>query len=87
MEKAKVPTFSIAVFIRVHKVIGLPFLLLLPEVRHHVPLQLLLELPIDSRARLYLLLRTVGSRAFSHKRPDPVRCSVTHVYIASLEVV
>ena len=59
MEKAKVRTFSIAVFLRVHKVTGLPFPLLLPEVRHHVPLQLQLEPPVDSRVRLYLLLHTV----------------------------
>ena len=63
MEKAKVRTFSIAVFLRVHKVTGLPFPLLLPEVRHHVPLQLQLEPPVDSRVRLYLLLRT---RILSH---------------------
>ena len=48
----------IAVFLRVYKVIGLPIPLLLPEVRHHAPLQLQLEALIISRVRLHLLLRT-----------------------------
>ena len=38
MEKARVLTSVIVVFLRVYKVIGLSFPLLLPEVRHHVPL-------------------------------------------------
>jgi hypothetical protein len=51
-------TSFIAVFLRVRKVIGLPFPLLHPELRHHVPLQLQLEALVGSRVRLQLLLYT-----------------------------
>ena len=58
MEKAKVLTSVIVVFLRVYKVIGLSFPLLLPEVRHHITLRLQLEAVVVSRVRLHLLLRT-----------------------------
>ena len=58
MEKARVLTSVIVVILRVYKVIGLSFPLLLPEVHHHAPLQLQLEAVVVSRVRLHLLLRT-----------------------------
>ena len=76
MEEAKVLTSFIVVFPRVYKVIGLPFPLLLPEVRHHVPLQLQLEALVISRVRLHLLLRT---RILSHFVVfAPVQSALTH---------
>ena len=58
MEKARVLTSVIVVFLRVYKVIGLSVSLLLPEVRHHAPLQLWLEAVVVSRVCLHLLRRT-----------------------------
>jgi len=58
-----VRTPSIAVFLRVHEVVGLPFSLLLPEVRHYVPLQLQLEVPVVSRVISHLLLHAAEAQA------------------------
>ena len=56
--KKKVLTSFIFFFFRTREVFVLPFPLLLPEVRHHVSLQLQLEALVGSRVRLQLLLYT-----------------------------
>ena len=58
MRKAEVRTPYIAIFLRAREVAGLPFLLPLPEVRHHALLQLQLGALVVSRAHRHLLLLT-----------------------------